>query len=90
MSYLTPDRTTPFINLDAIDFYKPPTQGPPLTKLNRLSDAQVLFSSERPLEACNGWASVSRDAKVNEDGDRTGSEIDGDAVSHQTWVGEGS
>ena len=92
MSFLTSNRTIPLVKLDDINSYKPPTQGPQsFDKPSRLSDARVLFSNEQPLNLVEryGWAGGSKDTKVNEDGDMTGSEIDGDLVSHQTWVGDG-
>lgn len=83
----------PFIELDAINFYSPPTQGRSSfdNKRNRFSGTRALLGNEpRPtLEECNGWAIVPKDSKVNEDGDGTGSEMNGDPVSHQTWVGDG-
>ncbi|KAI9777288.1 MAG: hypothetical protein M1816_004806 [Peltula sp. TS41687] len=81
----------PFIDLDTINFYKPPIQGrPSFDKQNRLSNARVMLGNQQflNLEECNGWASISKDTKVNEVGDKTGSEGDGDLVSHHTWAGE--
>ncbi len=81
----------PFIDLDTIKFYEPPTQGlPSFDKPNCLSDARVLFGNEGALnlKECNGRARVLKDAKVNEIRDRIGSERDGDLMSHQTWTGD--
>lgn len=81
-----------FINLDFINFYKPPAQGSSSVdnKRNRSLDARAPFGNEQHLisEQCHGWADISKGIDIDEVTDSIGFGGDGDLASQHASIGD--